>query len=101
MLKCYGKRTAIQVISVISPKYLFNQYVRCLTCSFYLKREVDLSTLLEKTQIEASETKDRLQRRITVIMITILHGKYYSEILYRMSKIQSFVQILVKYKYSS
>lgn len=37
----------------------------------FLTREIDLSKQLEKTQGEASETKDRLQRRIVVRIIVI------------------------------
>ena len=36
-----------------------------------MTREIDLSKQLEKTQVEASETKDRLQRRIVVRIILI------------------------------
>ena len=38
---------------------------RCI-CAIYFNREVDLSKQLEKTQVEASGTKERLQRRIVV-----------------------------------
>ena len=37
----------------------------------FLTREIDLSNQLEKTQVEASEAKDRLQRRIVVRIILI------------------------------